>query len=463
MEVNELKLNKTQGDIAKFIKDTSYSFTDLAEKTNIEFSYHSGIDRLVVLFDHDKIERILFNLLSNSFKFTPVNGRISVELNLAEKDEENILLEIKVRDSGIGIPPEMHQKIFETFFQHTVPERILNQGSGIGLAITREFVEMQEGSIRVESEVNSGSCFTILLPVVELSSRQMAIAVNGTGVEEVTAIETNYLSGETVNLLGMSGIEKKLTVLLIEDNEDFRFYLKDNMKEFFHIIEASNGKEGWQKIQSAHPDLVVSDISMPLMSGVELCKKIKTDLRTSHIPVILLTALTGESDQLKALETGPNDYITKPFNFEILVSRIRNLLNYKEAIKKTYQKLVEIRPGDIKVDATEEEDFIQKAVDVIEKNIANAEFSVEEWCQELHLSRTGLYKRIVSSAGKTPIELIRSIRLKRAAQLLEKTQYNITEIAYMVGFNNPKYFARYFKEEYNMLPSVYQAEKRKKK
>jgi signal transduction histidine kinase/ligand-binding sensor domain-containing protein/CheY-like chemotaxis protein/AraC-like DNA-binding protein len=463
MEVNELKLNKTQGDIAKFIRETSYSFTDLAEKKNIDFTYRSGVDHLVTLFDQDKIERILFNLLSNAFKFTPEKGKVSVELHIAEEEGEHVLLEIIVQDTGIGILPEMQQRIFETFFQSQLPGNMLNQGSGIGLAITREFVEMHEGSIKVESGVNEGSCFTVLLPVIvssaETASREIVAGTktNGeirtSGEPSANGIQDNKKRGDG----------KSVRILLVEDNEDFRFYLKDNLKEFFTIIEAANGKEGWQSCLSAHPDLVVSDISMPVMDGVELCRKIKTDERTRHIPVILLTALTGEQDQLRALETGPNDYITKPFNFEILVSRIRNLLNYKETVKKTYQKLIEVRPRDIASDDVPEEDFIQRALAVIEKHMGDPEFSVEEWAQELLLSRTSLYKKIVALTGKTPIEFIRSIRLKRSAQLLERTQHNITEIAYMVGFNNPKYFARYFKEEFNILPSAYQAEKRKKK
>jgi signal transduction histidine kinase/ligand-binding sensor domain-containing protein/DNA-binding NarL/FixJ family response regulator len=466
MEVNELKLNKTQGDIANFIKETSYSFTDLADKKNIGFTYRSGIDHLVTLFDQDKIERILFNLLSNAFKFTPENGKVGVELNIAEEEQEHALLEIKIQDTGIGIPAEMRQRIFETFFQSELPENILNQGSGIGLAITREFVEMHEGSIKVESGENQGSCFTVLLPVIILSAlsasgEATADEAGGSTGNEKAAVE-GTLSG-TRESPGAGGREKNVRLLLVEDNEDFRFYLKDNLKGSFTIIEAINGKEGWQSCLSAHPDLVVSDISMPVMDGVELCRKIKTDERTRHIPVILLTALTGEQDQLRALEMGPNDYITKPFNFEILVSRIKNLLNYKETVKKTYQKLIEIGPRDIAGDDIPEEDFIQRALAVIEKHMGDPEFSVEEWAQELLLSRTSLYKKIVTLTGKTPIEFIRSIRLKRAAQLLGKTSHNITEIAYMVGFNNPKYFARYFKEEYNMLPSVFQAEMRKKK
>jgi signal transduction histidine kinase/ligand-binding sensor domain-containing protein/AraC-like DNA-binding protein/ActR/RegA family two-component response regulator len=490
MGVNELKLNMGPGDVARFIKETAFSFTDLAEEKNIVFTYQSETDHLVALFDRDKVERILFNLLSNAFKFTPERGTVSVEFAVAEKEEGSVLLELKVKDTGIGIPPEMHQKIFETFFQNELPAHILNQGSGIGLAITREFVEMHGGSIKVDSEPDKGSCFTVLLPLAlpPASSADIsclpADSSRPSAASSCLPADSSLSASASLTPLIPSGNPlvysesplsatdspaagefppKRLTVLLVEDNEDFRFYLKDNLSRFFTILEASNGKEGWQKSLSAHPDLVVSDISMPVMDGLELCRKIRSDPRTQHIPVILLTALAAEQDQLRALGTGANDFITKPFNFEILVSRIKNLLDFKESVKKTYKKMVEINPGEIGMDSgDDEEDFVREAVAVIEKNLANPDFSVEDWSRALRLSRTSLYKRIVTRTGKTPIEFIRSFRLKRAAQLLGKTRYNITEVAYMVGFNNPKYFARYFKEEFNMLPSAYQAEKRRK-
>jgi len=248
---------------------------------------------------------------------------------------------------------------------------------------------------------------------------------------------------------------KKLTVLLVEDNEDFRFYLKDNLKEFFTIIEAADGKEGWQKALATHPHLIVSDISMPEMNGIDLCRKIRGDRRTSLLPVILLTALIGEEQQLKGLETGANDYMTKPFNFEILLSKIRNLLSQQEASRKTYQKQVEASPANIGVESSDEK-FIRQALDLVEKNMANTDFSVEEMSKALFLSRVALYKKLFHLTGKTPIEFIRSIRLKRAAQLLAQSQFTVAEIAYEVGFNNPKYFARYFKAEFGVLPSVYQ-------
>jgi signal transduction histidine kinase/ligand-binding sensor domain-containing protein/CheY-like chemotaxis protein/AraC-like DNA-binding protein len=461
LEVNELKLNITREDIASFIRSTSNSFADLAEERGIAFSYQGDVDHLSALFDHDKVERILFNLLSNAFKFTGSGGSVGVELAVAEKDEQSVLLELKIKDTGIGIPAELHDKIFESFFQGEAPGHIRSQGTGIGLAITREFVEMHGGTIEVRSEPDKGSCFTILLPVTVLRGAAGS-GSSGAG----TALPTSEVDG-VVAAVPENPAEngtRQFKVLLVEDDDDFRFYLKDNLSPLFTILEAANGREGWQKTLSAQPDLVVSDVNMPLMDGLELSKKIKSDERVRHIPVILLTALAGEQDQLQALGMGVNDYVAKPFNVEILISRIRNLLEFKGSVEKTAKRRVTVEPGDIEEEPEKTaEDFIREAVDVLEKNIANADFSVEDWSRELGLSRTTMYKRILAATGKTPIGFIRSFRMKRAAQLLEKTRHNVAEVSYMVGFNNPKYFARYFKEVYGMLPSVYQAEKRKKK
>lgn len=460
MEVNELKLNMRRGDIAAFIKTTVESFTDLAEERGIVFRYDTRLDHLPALFDKDKVERILFNLLSNAFKFTSTGGSVVVELAAAERDGKTALLELRVKDTGIGIPPALQGKIFESFFQGDAPGHIRNQGTGIGLAITREFVEMHGGSIRVESIPDKGSCFTVLLPVTVLAGSSLETLPLG-GEDGENAAK----AGEPVDnpMPPSAGGERRFKVLLVEDDDDFRFYLKDNLSSLFIILEAANGKEGWQKTLAAQPDLVVSDVNMPLMDGLELSKKIKGDERVRHIPVILLTALSSEQDQLRALGMGVNDYISKPFNVEILVSRIRNLLEYRGAVEETAKKRVHIEPGEVEVVPEQtEEDFIRQAAEVLEKNVANPEFSVDEWSRELGLSRTTLYKRVLAATGTTPINFIRNFRMKRAAQLLEKTRYNVAEVAYMVGFNNPKYFARYFKEVYGKLPSVYQAEMRKK-
>jgi len=226
------------------------------------------------------------------------------------------------------------------------------------------------------------------------------------------------------------------------------------------VLEAENGKTGWQKALGEHPDLVVADISMPEMNGIELCKKIKRDQRTSHIPVILLTALAGEEQQIKGLETGANDYMTKPFNFEILLSRVKNILDEQSRLRKTYQKQVDVQPADITV-ASPDEQFIYHAMEILEKNISNPDFSVEDMSRALFMSRVTLYKKLLALTGKTPVEFIRSFRLKRAAQLLEKSQLTIAEVAYEVGFNSPKSFSKYFKTEFNLSPSSYPAGKKK--
>jgi signal transduction histidine kinase/ligand-binding sensor domain-containing protein/DNA-binding response OmpR family regulator len=463
MEMRELQLQPTKGNIINFIQEVSYSFTDLAAKNHIIFSFNTSTDSLFTEFDHDKIERILFNLLSNAFKFTHDNGSVAVSLKVNRKEDETIL-EINVRDSGIGISPEKHEKIFERFFRNNIPENMVNQGSGIGLAITKEFVKLHNGSITVESKVNYGSCFTLLLPFKELQP----------DLNENISYEKNENSGnfyaepgneESQELLQIKTISdkavQKRTVLLVEDNDDLRFYLKENLEQYFNVIEASNGKSGWQKTLSSHPDIIVSDISMPEMSGIDLCRKIKNDKRTSFVPVILLTALMGDKQQLKGLETGASDYMTKPFNFEILLSKIRNLLAQQESARRAYQKLVKAEPS-IHVDSRDEK-FMHHALEIIEKNIANPNFSVEELSRELYISRVGLYKKMLALTGKSPLEFIKSVRLQWATQLLEKSQLTIAEIAYEVGFNDPKYFSKFFKASFNILPSAYQAKKRKER
>jgi len=454
MEYNELKLCLRKGDIVKFIKEVSSSFTDVALQKQIQYVFESEVCSFNTDFDHDKIERILFNLLSNAFKFTPSGGHISVMLSLCETAQlaqEQKMLQIKIIDTGIGIPAESQEKIFERFFQNNLPESLLNQGSGIGLSITKEFIKMHGGTISIESEPDYGTCFIIDIPVGEQTEESLVDM----------PLQEDRLHPVLRHADEMAGSSKKPTILLIEDNDDLRFYLKDNLKHSFHIIEAVNGKDGWQKALALHPKLIVSDINMPEMNGIELSKKIKADSRTAQIPIILLTALSTEHDQLAGLDSGANDYIVKPFNFEILLSKIHNLLRMQETMKHTYQKQVEIQAKDIVV-VSEDDRFLKNAIDYIEKNITNPGFSVEELSSNLNMSRVSLYKKLLTLTGKTPVDCIRTIRLKRATQLLEKSKLSIANVAYEVGFNNAAYFAKVFKEEFGILPSEYLTEIRNK-
>jgi YesN/AraC family two-component response regulator len=289
----------------------------------------------------------------------------------------------------------------------------------------------------------------VLLPAKKFYDPSVRVISNTVPVEETGQI--------TLEGSGKSG--KKKTILIVEDNEDLRFYLKDNLKGHYNIEEATNGREGWEKAKLLNPDLIVSDIMMPLMDGIELAKKIKTETITAHIPIILLSAMGSEEKQLEGLSVGVNDYITKPFTFEILASKIKNLVAQQRLLQKRFQTQIEVNPSEVTVTPVDEK-FLKQALEIVEKHMDEPEFSVEDFSREMFMNRVTLYRKILSITGKTPLEFIRSIRLKRAAQLLEKSGMSIAEIAYEVGFNNPKVFSKSFKEEFYVSPSQYVANKK---
>lgn len=443
LEVQEIKFIPFEGDIIQFIRETTFSFSDLSEKKDIHLDFRTSIESLETIFDQDKLEKILLNLLSNAFKFTPEHGSVTVELQELAR-EDGRWLELKVKDTGIGIPADKQEKIFERFFQNDLPGSMVNQGSGIGLSITKEFVRVHGGTVAVQSEEGKGSCFTVQIPMREVTHEVLAIAAK---------------TEATVPVWDESKQIDVPTLLLVEDNEDFRFYLKDNLRLDYRIAEARNGKEAWTQATAILPDLIVSDIMMPEMNGIEFCRKVKHDTRTSHIPVILLTARTAEEQKMEGFDTGADDYITKPFNFEILQSRIRNLIHQRELFQKDFRKQIEVKASHVNITSLDEK-LIQRAIKCVEDNISDANFSVEGLSHELGMSRVHLYKKLLALTGKSPLEFIRIIRLQQAAQLLEKSQLTVSEVAYRVGFNNPKYFTKYFKEEYKVLPSAYASGKR---
>jgi len=448
MEEHELGLQLSEGEFVSFLRDVCHSFTDLSERKHIQFTFESSIDRLYVLFDRDKIERILFNLLSNAFKFTLEGGTIILLLREVEErnDAGRKVISIQVKDTGIGIPADKREKIFERFFQHASAAAVLNQGTGIGLSITKEFVRMHGGVIDVESEPGMGSVFTIRLPLAVVSEDMP---------EEDPVIPEEMMAGETAD--GQpAGVAEMPVILLVEDNDDFRFYLRDNLLDRYKVIEASNGREGWQKALSSHPQLIVSDISMPFMDGIALTYKLKADKRTSHIPVILLTALTEEEQQLRGLGTGANDYITKPFNIGVLHARIRNLLALRSTLQITYTRQIKVLTPEVVLEG-EDEKLMKRVVGYLEENLTSSQLSVETLSREVGMSRSSLYSKILDITGEKPVEFIRSFKLSKAAVLLEKSDMTIAEIAYQTGFSTPNYFARAFKVKYNMLPSEYAA------
>ncbi len=457
MEVQGFGYNPSAGNIISFIEEAVFSFNDLSEHKHTRLVFHSDIKELDTLFDKDKLEKIMFNLLSNAFKFTPVDGEISVTIlarypgsqsDYKGKVTKPSHITIEVEDTGIGIPKDKIDNLFVSFYQ--VESEMSGAGSGIGLALVKEFVKLHDGEITVKSEPGKGSCFTVTLPV----------ACNGHAVSEKILQKTdlNELSYRPPVLAEDTGTRavpiERPTLLIAEDNDDLRFYIKDNLQKNYNVYEASNGEEALAIIQKIVPDLIISDIVMPGIDGIELCKRIKADKALYHIPIILLTALSTEEEQSVSLETGADDCILKPFNFQILEAKISNLISVRRNLKHVFSNRLVIEPNEIDITSMDEQ-FIHKTLDQIEKNISRTDYTVEELSRDLGISRTLLYKKILTLTGKPPLEFIRTLRLKRAAQLLQKSQLNVSEIAYQVGFNDPKYFRKHFKNEFGVLPSKY--------
>lgn len=447
MEVHGVRFHPSEGDIIQVVRDTVYSFRDLSEKKNIKLTFESNVLAQEAIFDHDKLEKALYNLLSNAFKFTVRNGAVAVKVNVNDLSE-NRIIEIIVKDSGIGIPPEKHELIFERFFQHELPRSIVNQGSGIGLSLAKAFIRIHGGTIRVESEVGKGSSFVVTLPLKKISGTLSETVINPVNDEAVTIAEEGTISKSA----------GKPQILLVEYNEDFRSYLKDNLRIQYDVMEAKTGEEGWKKAVSKYPDLIIANWTMPDMSGADLCRKIKTDQRANYIPVLLISSCSSEEQWLEGFEAGAEAYISKPFSIPVLISRIRNLISLRKKIEGFIEMKNSRGEGTM---PSSDNIFISEVVRVIERNIANNELTVSGLSRELGLSRGQLFRKVLVLTGKSPIELIRWIRLQHAAQLLERSQLPVSEITCRVGFVNAKYFARLFKKQYHVLPSEYASGKRK--
>ncbi|SFD78443.1 hybrid sensor histidine kinase/response regulator transcription factor [Thermophagus xiamenensis] len=448
IEVQGVTLKRTTGDLVAFVEEVAQSFSDLFESKSIRFGFESNVASLSMGFDHEKVEKIIFNLLSNAFKFSSERGEVKLKIeyfNSKSINDNGPWVKISVSDTGIGISKEKQKHIFDRFFQ-VENDRINNMGSGIGLSIVREFVLLHGGTISVDSTPGVGSVFVVYLPVVQMQE----------SCKEESVIRSFSQEGQQKKKIERQNIQGNQQLLLIvEDNEDLRFYLKENLNTRYRIVEAQNGKEGYEKAMSVFPDVIISDILMPKMDGIELCRKIKNDPKTSHIPVILLTAKVSSQMEMEGLSAGADDFIAKPFNYEVLELKIQNLIESRKRLRSKLQKQrFEIAPGEIGITSLDEK-FISKASLYVEKNISNPELSVERLSQEMGVSRGHLYNKLMALTGKSPSEFIRIMRLKRGAQLLAKSQLTVAEVAYKCGFNDPKYFSRYFKEEFGVSPSQY--------
>jgi len=449
LDVQKDILKISVGDIVAFIKDICYSFTELANRKSINFTFSTSISELRMEFDPEKMRKIVTNLLSNAFKFTPIVGRIDVNISLIQQlNEDKKLLKFSVSDTGIGIPASDLERVFERFYRVENLENGNQTGTGVGLHIVSEYVKMHLGTIGVESKPGKGSTFSFIIPALQQIQQEI---INGNNVEEELKMKALTSEEETL----VKDYRSMLPLMLIvDDNEDFRNFISAMFTESYRILKAEDGEKAHNIILDKMPDIIISDVMMPNMDGFELCRLVKQDIRISHIPIILLTAKAGDENKYVGLVAGAEDYIAKPFNMEMLSLKVSKIIERQKKTRDQFKRKVDITTNEVEITSMDEK-FVKKAVALVEANIASSDFLVEDLCREMGMSRVYFYKKILSLTDKTPSEFIRFIRLKRAANLLEKSQLFVNEVAYQVGFNDPKYFRKYFKDEYGISPNEY--------
>ena len=456
LEAESIPLNKQKNDLPSLLRSLTYTFIPLAEEKFISLGFNSSDDSVHVMIDKDKLEKIINNLLSNAFKFTPAGGKISVDLNI-EKNKMGEAAIVSVSDTGIGIPEEYKSKIFNRFFQVDDKSNKNQTGSGIGLALVKELVELHSWEISVESSQGIGTIFTLKIPiekVPEIEAPKELSLVTDSKVESLQEITPSTEADNEAESKTDDTIESKPTILFVEDSPDVRSYVYDLLSSEYKVLVAEKAEAGIELALTNMPDLILSDLMMPGMDGIEFCHRVKTDWQTSHIPFILLTARVTEESKIEGLETGADDYLTKPFNYEELSIRIKNLINQRKILREKFSKEINIQPGALTANSLDNE-FLEKVLIIVEKNLNNEKLDTEKLAEEMFVSRRQLHRKLQAITGQGPGEFIRTVKLKRAAQLLIEAKLSVTQIALEVGFESPAQFTRAFKKHFNILPSEF--------
>lgn len=451
-EINALKLLTTKNNLYDHIQDISLSFKELARKKRIDFAINCPQNLQSAWYDKEKIEHVIYNLLSNAFKFTPKEG--NVQLNVIPIDSKK-QIKLSVSDTGSGIPKDELELIFDLFYQSKTNKK--KKGSGIGLALTKELVDLHRGTMEVESSAVEGTIFTFTLPITKDAYEESEIIMTD-DADETIPQDVDQLQ-VTQFKAGTKDISKK-TILIVEDNYELQSFLKDLLAEEYNIILADNGGEGFHYAKSNFPDLILSDIMMPKMDGLEMCALLQQDELTKHIPVIILTAKNSTQSKLSGLKSGAIEYINKPFNTAELLLKIKNIISSKEHIISKYRKEVITSP-EIAADKTQDEIFLENMTSIINAKLNDDDFKIEDLAESLNMSYSSLYRKCQALTGKNLVDYIRLIRLKRAAVLIAKYGYNISETAFIVGFKDPKYFSKCFKKQYFKSPKEFEREARK--
>nr|WP_129732692.1 two-component regulator propeller domain-containing protein [Parabacteroides goldsteinii] len=463
-QAGSLELKVSEGDVCEYIKEIYYAFNQIALTNEVAFSLNCTPKTIRAWFDKSLLEKVVFNLLSNAFKYTPSGGSITMEVTETSlsgldpkridglyKEENANYLVLKVKDSGKGIEEGEVDKIFTPFYQIPETSGINLSGTGIGLSLVYTIVQLHHGVIYVDNTEQKGACFVVILPISRSAFAKDQIEnIEFDKISEVT--NTEDISASLPVTEKPAG--PKYKILLVEDDKDVRSYLKNSLETEYTVIEAADGVRAYEKVIQDFPDLVLSDIMMPKRDGLELCTLIKNDIRVGHIPVILMTARSMVVHIKEGFQAGADDYIVKPFNMDVLQTRIRSLLASREQLKKLYGKRFSPEVMGIEVKSADER-FSQKLFDVIERNISNEKLDVELLCTEIGISRANLYRKLKSITELSPMELIRNKRLEMAAKLLKDSEMNVSEIAAHLGFNSHSYFSNSFKAFYGYTPTEF--------
>lgn len=468
IEVGETKLGATNSNVVAFVREITNSFKSSATKNEIEIAFKSDFKTFNIWFDWDKLEKILNNLIFNAIKFTNQGGQIKVRVCKSSSTDEITInnqsfklkyLHIEVEDNGVGIKKDELPYVFHRFYQVNQTRKRTRKGSGIGLAITKDLVELHHGKIEVESQQNIGTKFTIKLPIG--NEHLLPEEIVEPMVSEVVSnydIETEELNEELELQQEINGTNFENTILVVDDNPDIRLLIKEGLLDSYNVLEAENGKEGLNIALKEMPDLIVSDILMPEMDGIELTGALKTNIRTSHIPIVLLTALNSVEHRIEGLESGADAYIPKPFKMKLLAVRVEKLIETRDLMRKHFQTEKELTPEKVTLNSLDE-DFLKKIMDLMELNMGNDSYWVDDLVADMNTSRSTFFRKLKKLTGQSPNDFIRMVRLKRAAQLLEQNELTISQVSYMVGFSDPGYFGKCFRKFFGDSPSNFAKKK----
>ncbi len=449
-------LNLTHIDLVLFIQQTAWLFNDIAQRKKITFRFESTHKKIECQVDTEKIEKIVFNLISNAFKFTPDHGQITIGLDKISTNDETSVI-IKVTDSGIGIPDEAVNKIFDIFYQADHTQYLQQSGSGLGLALVKKYTELHGGIVEVKSKLGAGTTFMLKLPVITEENKTNEAIGNDLPLpvaNELLIASIDEYSPVLANDLKTGKEHTQPRLLLIENDNNLRAYLKEILTPDYRIDEAANAKTGLQLADSRHPDLIICDVILPDQSGFELCRKIKDEFNTCHIPVILLTALTDLPNQITGLKSGADAYITKPFDLQHLYLTIKNLITQRKRIQHKYYHGNSIESREVSNKPADQQ-FLDRIIAEIEKNLTDYSFDVEKLCENIRLSQPQTYRKIKALTDLSITEFIRNIRLRKAAELMATGNKSISEVAYEVGFSDPNYFSKCFVKVYGQTPSEF--------